>query len=273
MQNEIAITTNGLAKIDFVGYDAMLEDVTKLSEAMKTMEVTEETIKDNKKLLAKVRKQVAELDAERKKVKSEIMTPYDELNEKINNIKAVLGEGERHIQAQIYEFTEAERATRYDNIKELFLKYQTSYNAPQWLTYDKFISQNPTLITNKATSAKTIRTKIVEYFEKFKADYAQLKSEIPEKEERSAVLIAYAKNGFNMQEAIIDYLQMIAEKQRLASEQTRVKATKVPDIVIITGNENIDEKPLDKEIEYVRIKVTRDTLARMDKLDFEYWEA
>lgn len=266
MAFELSIQTNGTQEIQFLGYEKTLEDVRKLSEKMKTQEVTEENAIEYKKLLAKIRKEIKKLDSERLAVKREIMTPYDELNEKIKLLKEVLGEGEEHINAQIKQITLREQEERKLQIKDLFIKYQKSYNAPQWLTFDKFIAKNPTLITNKATSAKKIREAVVSYFDTFKNDYEQLKQTYPNKDDRSAILIAYSKNGHNMEDAILDYTSMIAEKERLEIEQKRVKETKVPDIVIITGNEQKQDAP--KPVEYVTIKVKKDDLKKV-KIDYE----
>lgn len=104
------------------------------------------------------------------------------------------------------------------------------------------------------------------YFETFKQDYDLLKTQYPDKDDRSAILIAYSKNGHNMQEAILDYASMIAEKERLEKEQARVKEAKVPDIVIITGNEQKQEAP--KLVEYATIKVKKEDLNKIN-IDYE----
>ena len=70
----------------------------------------------------------------------------------------------------------------------------------------------------------------------------------------------------SMQEAIIDYANMIAEKERLEKEQARVKETKVPDIIIITGNEQKQEAT--KQVEYVTIKVKKEDLKKL-KIEYE----
>lgn len=121
---ELSIQTNGKQEIQFLGYEKTLNDVRRLSERMKTQEVTEENAIENKKLLAEVRKEIKKLDAERMAVKREIMTPYDELNEKIKLLKEVLFEGEEHINAQIKEITTRQQEERKLQIKDLFIKYQ-----------------------------------------------------------------------------------------------------------------------------------------------------
>lgn len=266
MAFELSIQSSGKQEIQFLGYDKTLEDVRRLVAEMEQQEVTEENIQTSKKLIASINKQIKELDKERLAVKREIMTPYDELNEKIQLLKSELNKGVTHINVQIKEITAKEQEERRLQIKTLFKKYQKSYNAPQWLTFDKFLAKNPTLITNKATSAKKIREAVVSYFDTFKNDYEELKQAYPDKDDRSAILIAYSKNGFNMQEAIIDYANMIAEKERLEKEQARVKETKVPDIVIITGNEQKQEAP--KPVEYVTIKVKKEDLKKI-KIEYE----
>lgn len=265
--HEIIINTNGVAKIDFVGYDDLMRDAQMLADAMRNTTVTEENVRENKKLLATVRKRIKAMDEERIKVKNTIMTPYDELNEKIIALKEVLAEGEQHIDSQVKELTYKQQAERTAQIEELFIKYQASYNAPLWLTFERFLAGNKSLVTNKATSAKTIRASIIDYFEHFKSDYAELKKQVPVKQERSAILLSYQRNGFNMNQAIADYREMIAERERLEKEQQRVKQSKVPDIVILNGN----EKPIEKiDLDYVNIRVREDVLERMKELGLDY---
>ncbi|QEL53344.1 hypothetical protein [Enterococcus phage phiNASRA1] len=270
MEFEIAIKTNGVQSIEFADYEKILNDAQKLADKMKEQEVTEETIKENKKLVATINKRIRELDTQRKLVKSEIMTPYDELNEKIQTLKDVLKEGIEHVNVQIKTFNEQEQKERTLQIEELFNKYQASYNAPQWLSFDKFIAKNRSLVTNKATSQKTITQAVVMYFELFKQDYSDLKEQVTDKDDRMAILIAYSRNGFNMSEAIEEFKEMKSERERLEKEQQRVRETKVPDIVILTGNEDkVVDRPV--EVSYTNIKVKTSDLAKLKQLGIE-WE-
>ena len=102
MEFEIAIKTNGVQSIEFADYEKILDDAQRLADKMKEQEVTEETIKENKKLVATINKRIRELDTQRKLVKSEIMTPYEELNEKIQTLKDVLKEGIEHVLSLIH---------------------------------------------------------------------------------------------------------------------------------------------------------------------------
>lgn len=108
------------------------------------------------------------------------------------------------------------------------------------------------------------------YFELFKQDYEDLKEQVADKDDRMAILIAYSRNGFNMNEAIEEFKEMKSERERLEKEQQRVRETKVPDIVILTGNEDkVVDKPV--EVSYTNIKVKTSDLAKLKELGIE-WE-
>ena len=126
------ISTTNVAHIEFLGYDELFEKVKQLADAMKTVEVTEETIRENKKLLASVRKEAKRLDDERKQVKKEVLKPYNEIELQVKELLTMLKESEDVINSQIKEFDEKERAERISELKDLFSRYHQSYKAPSW---------------------------------------------------------------------------------------------------------------------------------------------
>nr|DAH82271.1 MAG TPA: Protein of unknown function (DUF1351) [Caudoviricetes sp.] len=270
MSFEIAIQTNGVQTIEFKNYDKILDEAQRLADKMQTIEVTEENRKENKALLAELRKRIKMLDSETVAVKNKVLEPYNVINNQRNELKGVLNLAIDSINEQLKTFTEKEQEERTLQIKDLFDKYQSSYNAPQWLSFDKFIAKNRSLVTNKATSQKTITQAVVMYFELFKQDYSDLKEQVTSKVDRTAILMSYSRNGFNMEQAIDEYVEMIEERERLENEQQRVRETKVPDIVILTGNE---DKVVDKPVEvcYSNIKVKTSDLAKLKQLGIE-WE-
>ncbi|MRC01695.1 DUF1351 domain-containing protein, partial [Bacillus thuringiensis] len=86
--------------VDFPEYDKLLEDVTRLADEMKRTVVTEDSIKHYKKLLAQTRREFKQVDDERKRVKREIMAPYEELNNQVKTLQNILKEGERALDSQ-----------------------------------------------------------------------------------------------------------------------------------------------------------------------------
>lgn len=256
------IEVNNLPTIEFKGYDKLVEDILKLSEEMKKVEVTEDSIKTNRELLARVRKEFKTLDQERIAVKKEVMKPYSDIEEKIKYLGSILKEGEQAIDSQIKAFDEKQREERKKDLQELFSKYQQAYNSPQWLSFEMLLDREPVLLT-KSISQSKIKDKVIGYFEQFKQDYANLKKQVPEKTERTAVLLSYQRNGLNMELAITEYMEMVAEKERLENELAFKKQTKVPDLVFV---QDIETKP--KEVEYVTIKIKKEDLPKI-KVGYE----
>lgn len=268
---EIAIQTNGMQTIEFKNYDEIYNEAVRLADKMKTVEVTEDNRSENKALLAELRKRIKVLDSETVAVKNKVLEPYQVINQQRNELKEVLNNAIDSINNQLKTFTEKEQEERTLQIKKLFDKYQVSYNAPRWLSFDEFIAKNRSLVTNKATSQKTITQAVVMYFEVFKQDYEDLKEKVAIKDDRSAILMSYSRNGFNMEQAITEYAEMISERERLEAEQQRVRETKVPDIIILTGNENkVVDKPI--EVSYTNIKVKTSDLDKLQKLGIEWGE-
>ncbi|MRB67671.1 DUF1351 domain-containing protein, partial [Bacillus thuringiensis] len=79
--------------------------------------VTEDSIKHYKKLLAQTRREFKQVDDERKRVKREIMAPYEELNNQVKTLQNILKEGERAFDSQIKAFRDREREEKWEEIE------------------------------------------------------------------------------------------------------------------------------------------------------------
>lgn len=226
-QNTIQVAQQ--AKILFPEYEKLKEDILKLVDGMKSIEVTEDSIQVNKKLIAEVRKNFTLLDNERKRVKKEVLTPYQELDEKVKELKNYLDEGEQSIKEQVNVFEEQQALEREIALNEMFNQYQTEYNAPSWLDFESFKCKYPKTL-NKSESEIKKRRAIIEWFETFDNEYAKLKEQFPDKSVRRAILTSYKTNGFYMDVAINQYLEMVKEGERLDREKEERKKTATPKV-------------------------------------------
>lgn len=236
------------AKILFPDYDKLKNDVIKLVESMKQVEVTEDSIQVNKKLISEVRKNFTIIDEERKRVKREVMKPYQELDEKVKELKQYLDEGEQAIKGQIQVFEQQQALEREIALHEMFNEYQEEYNAPNWLDFESFKRKYPKTL-NKSESEIKKRRAIIEWFETFEQEYAKLKEKFPEKSVRTAILTSYKTNGFYMDVAIKQYEDMVQEAQRLEREKEMRKQTAVPK-VSFDKTEVTTEQPVVKKIQF-----------------------
>lgn len=225
------------ARIEFPEYDKLKADIMKLVEGMKSVEVTEETISANKKMIAQVRKNVQMLDQERIAIKKKVMEPYSELDNKVKELKAYLSEGETHIIDQVKTYELVQATERREKLEVMFLNYQEEFNAPTWLDFNSFTMKFPKTLT-KSCSESEKRTRIIEWFDTFDKQYKHLKDKYPDKAVRSAILTTFKTNGFNMDKAIKAYEDMVEEGKRIERDKELRKQKAVPTFSF--------DKPVDK---------------------------
>ena len=72
--------------IKFDGFPTLRLSVERLVEKMKTVEVTEENVKESKQLVARVRKEVDALNDERKRVERFYLSPLDDFKRGIKEV-------------------------------------------------------------------------------------------------------------------------------------------------------------------------------------------
>lgn len=217
------------AQIVFPEYNKLKDDILKLVKNMKTVEVNRENINVNRKLISAVRKNFNVIDEERKRIKREVMLPYNDLEVQVKELKKYLEEGETHITQQVKELDQQDLIERDIALGEMFHQYQTEYNAPSWLDYDSFKMKYPKAL-NKSTSEINKKRWIIEWFDTYDKEYAKLKEQYPDRSVRRAILTSYKTNGFNMSKAIDQYEEMVKEGERLEAEKEARKKTAVPKV-------------------------------------------
>lgn len=214
------------AIIKVEGVDDLEKEIKQLSDEMQNVIVTEENLQHYKKLLSEVRKRWAVVDRQRIDIKNEVMLPYVELADQINGIKSELIKGETHIKLQLSKFQEEQRRERYKALETMYNQQREAFKAPHWLNFESFIQGRESLFTNSATSNKKKTEAITRFFEEYLEDYHKVKEMYPYEDDRTAILLSYAGNGFDMQLAVASFETMKAEKERLRKLQEE-KAKKV----------------------------------------------
>ena len=151
-------------EVKFPKYAETLQSAQKLNEALSTVEVTEETIKTNKKLVAEVRKEADKLDDVRKKVKAEINQPYVEFEKLVKEIVTTVKQGEDLIRQQVRDFEEKERQARYDELMKIIELRLNHYTLIQQANIDIDLILEPKLL-NKSVSMNKAEEQIVDKLE------------------------------------------------------------------------------------------------------------
>ena len=162
-----------VGKISFNDYENIKNKALKLSENLKTVEVSEENIKESKKLIAEVNKDVKKLEDYRIKVKKEMSKPYNDFEIQVKEIVKIVKEADEYVRSQIRELEEIERENKKAIVKEMFENKAKHYDFNEIITFDKFFKES---MSNKTTSIDKIENELSEWLEQRKMDIEVIKS-------------------------------------------------------------------------------------------------
>lgn len=160
MENAVIIYKEGI--ISFHNYESILADAKELAEHISSVEVTEESVKQTKKMLAAVNKKVAELEDGRKQIKKEVLAPYEEFEKKVKSITSIIKEADNTIRSQVRELEEKDREEKQQLITNLFVLRQEHY--PETAVFYPFDFIKPQHL-NKTYSLTKVEGEMVEWFE------------------------------------------------------------------------------------------------------------
>lgn len=153
--------------IEFPEYEDLLAQATQVAEYLKTLEVNEDNIKENKKILATANKAIKELNDRRIKIKKAIMVPYDEFAEKVKNIESIVKEADELVRSQVRDLEEREREEKKAEIQEIWDKRISAYEYAKIMTFGDFLDSRH---LNKTTALKKVEDEMVETLEKWEKD-------------------------------------------------------------------------------------------------------
>ena len=162
--------------IKFDGFPTLRLSVERLVEKMKTVEVTEENVKESKQLVARVRKEVDALNDERKRVERFYLSPLDDFKRGIKEVGDLIKEAEESVRSQVRTLDEIERETKYQDVQMLFGLRVKAYDLKGMFDFTDFYRRE---FTNKTYPLSTVESEMVEWLGKIESDLNFL-SEQPE---------------------------------------------------------------------------------------------
>ena len=171
--DEIGIVEFEVGKITFNAYERIKNKALNLSEYLKTVEVSEENIKESKKLIAEVNKDIKKLEDYRIKVKKEMLKPYNDFEVQVKEIVKIVKEADEYVRNQIKELEEVERENKKALVKEMFENKVKHYDFNKMITFDNFFKEN---MANKTTSLEKIENELSEWLEQRKMDIQIIKN-------------------------------------------------------------------------------------------------
>ncbi|EAD5794130.1 DUF1351 domain-containing protein, partial [Listeria monocytogenes] len=154
---ESPVVTQG--SILFPAYKKIKSDSLLLAQQIENIEVTEENVKQSKKLLAAVNKEVKNLESERILIKKEMLEPYNEFEKQVKEIVSIVKTADEMVRQQVTQMEEEEREDKKLVLKRMFEKRIRMYDFKTYFTFDDFLENRH---LNKSLSINKIESEMVE---------------------------------------------------------------------------------------------------------------
>lgn len=151
----------------FPAYEKLKSDSLLLAQQIENIEVTEENVKQSKKLLAAVNKEVKNLESERISIKKEMLEPYNEFEKQVKEIVSIVKTADEMVRQQVTQIEEEEREDKKLVLKRLFEKRIRMYDFKTYFTFDDFIENRH---LNKSLSINKIESEMVKWLTKIETE-------------------------------------------------------------------------------------------------------
>ena len=140
--------------ITFPEYERLLSQAHQVAEMVRSTEVTEDNIKETKKLLANVNKAVGRLEGKRKEVKRYVLEPYTAFEAQVKEIVSVVKEADQGVRSMVRELEEREREAKKAELLEEWQGRQEHYTVTEVVTFGQWLT--PQHLNKTASLNKTI---------------------------------------------------------------------------------------------------------------------
>lgn len=215
-KHEYKITTTQ-GKVIFQDYDNILEEAQNLANHVKQVHVTEENIKESKRLVAQMNNRVKDINDTRKEVKKTILQPYNEFETQVKTIEGVINDAVDHVRVQERELTEKERNDKKQEIAELFDMRIQHYDFESVMGFAEFIENKH---MNKSYSMAKVEQDLVQWLEKVRRDLAMIDRHAEKYPEDRDELIVEYQNTQNISKSF-DNMEKRKEQKRKVAEQAK----------------------------------------------------
>lgn len=202
---ELRIKQPSFPEVIEFNFDELKQEIGNKVEKYKRLVYTDEQIKEAKKDVAALRKFTKALSDERIKVKKQCLQPYEEFENKINELSAIVNEPITLIDKQIKEVEEKQKQDKQDKIIEIW----KNTDKPDWLSL-AMIEESKWL--NSSFSLKQVQSCIDAKVEEVKESLATLSN-----------LTEFAFEARQVYKSSLDLGKAVNEANRL-SEMAKAKA-------------------------------------------------
>lgn len=153
--------------IKFEEYTILLHQAQQVADYIDSITLTNENVKDVKKILANANKSIKTLNDKRIAIKKEIMEPYEVFNRQIKDIESVVKDADQRLRDEVRTLEEKAREEKKKEIESLWKKRIFQYEYANLMDFYNFL-ENKHL--NKSYSIPKVEDDMVEFLEKSEND-------------------------------------------------------------------------------------------------------
>lgn len=233
--------------ITFDDYERLKDQATEIAHYVSQVEVTEENVKEAKKLLATLNKNVDQLNRRRIDIKNEILKPYEDFASQVKDIETTVKNADKIVRDQVKEMEERERQEKQDELEQIWTDRIELYDFAKVMNFCDWLKPQH---LNKTQTIKKSEADMTEYLEKVERDIQTLSS----MEHADELTIEYKQSQDISRaiQAVNDRKTQIAEQKRILESENVSKPETF--IFVITGEKDkklVELLLKDSDIEFI----------------------
>lgn len=153
--------------INFEEYTILIHQAQQVADYIDSITLTDENVKDVKKILANANKSIKALNDKRIAIKKEIMEPYEVFNQQIKDIESLVKDADQRLRDEVRTLEEKAREEKKKEIENLWEKRVFQYEYASLMDFYNFL-ENKHL--NKSYPMSKVEDDMVEFLEKSEND-------------------------------------------------------------------------------------------------------
>lgn len=180
-----------VAPVSFPAFELYKQQAQEVAEYIGSLEVTEDTVKDVKKELAKCRKVTDELNKRRITIKKQILEEFGDFEAQVKELIFIVDGADSQLRAKVRQMEEAEREEKKAQIRAIWDARVCLYRINDLCdAFDRFLTPKH---LNKTTSLKNVEKAMIDFLEQTQKDLEVLAAMGPEYEAEYVTCFDLAK--------------------------------------------------------------------------------
>lgn len=131
MAMELVMNEYTLASALTFNYEELKAEITKRADHYKGVTYTDDQVNDARTDLADIRRFKKTLSGEKSRMKKEFLKPFEDFENKINELVLIIERSESEIDVQVKRFEEDRKSKKKEQILDIFYSF---VERPEWLT-------------------------------------------------------------------------------------------------------------------------------------------